>query len=205
MKHIVLALLPLVLLSACSREESSTYEVPKEASGSNPHQSMPQAAPMMGSQTDNEMVQAAHAAMSAQMPATGFEADLPEGWEEKPGSGMRKASWSIEGTSIDFYLISLSMGDVPSNVNRWRGQIGLDSASPEEVAAGIQTFQADGHTVSYTELYNEEGGKGIIAAIVDLSPSYWYFTAKGAVDELKAHSADIRKFIESVKFEGHNH
>jgi hypothetical protein len=112
---------------------------------------------------------------------------------------MRMASYSIEGTSIDFYLISLAMGDVPSNVNRWRGQVGLSDVSPEEIANEVQSFELDGHAVSYIEIYNEEGGKGIIAAIVDLSPKYWYFTAKGSVDELKTHAGDINAFLKSIQ------
>lgn len=197
MKQTVIASALLILLSSCSRDEPTTYEVPKESAA--PQQSQPAGAGMMGTRTDNELVQAAHASMSAHAPDTGYTADLPEGWTEKAGSGMRMASYSIEGTSIDFYLISLSMGDVPSNVNRWRGQVELPGASPEEIANEVQTFEVDGHAVNYIEIYNEEGGKGIIAAIVDLTPKYWYFTAKGPVDELKASAGDIKAFLESLE------
>jgi hypothetical protein len=93
------------------------------------------------------------------------------------------------------------MGDVPSNVNRWRGQVGLLSKSPEEIAKEVIHFQVDGHAVNYIEIYNETGGNGIVAAIVDLAPQYWYFTAKGSVKELKANTAAIRAFLESLKFE----
>lgn len=199
MKQIIIAASLVVMLSACSREEPTSYEVPKETSNANPHQSMQSSAPMMGSQSDNELVMAAHASMAAQMPDAGFDADLPDGWTDKGGSGMRIASYAIEGTSIDFYLISLTVGDVPSNVNRWRGQVGLDAATPEDIAADLQTFEVDGHTVNYIEIYNDDADKGIIAAIIDLAPKYWYFTAKGSVGELKANAGDIRKFIESVK------
>jgi hypothetical protein len=195
MKHACLLLVgSSLLIAGCGKEEPVSYLVPKEE---------PAPAPMtMGSDADNQAVMAAHAAMSAQMPASpGYESTLPEGWTEVPGSGMRKASYTIAGTSIDFYLIALSMGDVPSNVNRWRGQVGLPAAAPEEIAQEVQSFQASGHDVSYIEIYNAEGGKGIIAAIVDLSPSYWYFTAKGSVDELKAHASEIRGFLESLKID----
>jgi hypothetical protein len=205
MKQMIIAFSTLILLSACNREKPATYEIPKESSPSQPQQSAQSMAPMMGSQSDNELVQAAHATMSAQMPDADFSADLPEGWTENAGSGMRKASWTIGETSIDFYLIALSMGDVPSNVNRWRGQVGLPAATPEEIAEDVQTFQADGHEVNYIEIYNGESEKGIIAAIVDLSPSFWYFTAKGSVDELKSNAADIRTFLGSITFKGHSH
>ncbi len=197
MKYDVFLLISLLFLTACGGEEPSTYQVPKQTVANAPVQTM-------GSAADNQAVQAAHAARAPA--AAGFTSKLPEGWSEvSSSSAMRKASYSIEGTSIDFYLISLSMGDVPSNVNRWRGQVGLPPVSPEVLAQGLVAFQAGGHAVNYIEIYNEEGGKGIIAAIVDLAPQYWYFTAKGSVDELKNHAADLRAFLESIQFDGHNH
>ena len=132
--------------------------------------------------------------------ATGSDIRLPKGWTEVPGSGMRMVSYTIEGTSIDFYLISLPIGDIPSNVNRWRGQVGLPPASPQEIAEDTETFEVDGKSVQYIEIYNEEGDRGIIAAIIDLSPKYWYFTAKGTVDELKSNATDLRAFLKSLQF-----
>ena len=141
MKQIAFSVLSLLIFTACGREESSTYQVPKELK-------TPAPASSMGTQGDVEAVQAAHAMMTAQAPVeTGFSSELPDGWTEVPGSGMRKVSYTIEGTSIDFYLISLSMGDVPSNVNRWRGQVGLSSATPEGIAKDLSTYEVDGHAV----------------------------------------------------------
>jgi hypothetical protein len=202
-KNILFYGLLMTVLAGCSREEVQTYQAPKEPTAA---ASVQAPATSMGSASDNEAVLAAHAAMTAQAPAeTGFKATLPEGWTENPGSGMRKVSYAIEGTSIDFYLTSLSTGDVMSNVNRWRGQVGLAPAAPEEIAKDAETIKVEGHTASYSELYNVEGGKGIIASIIDLAPNYWYFTAKGSNDELKANAAGIRAFLESIKFEGHSH
>ena len=186
MKDVLLLLFAMVFLSGCGREQTKTYQAPKET-----------APPVMQAPAMN--------AAPVQPAGKGFSAELPEGWAEKSGSGMRVVSYSIEGTSIDFYLISLAMGDVPSNVNRWRGQVGLSDATPEEIVQDVQTFKSGGHDVKYIEVYNEDAGNGIIAAIVDLAPQYWYFTAKGSVDELKAHASDIRKFLESIQFEGHSH
>jgi len=169
-----------VLLSAmlvgCGQEKVRTYQTPKESP----------AVPV-----------------AVQPSGNGFAATLPEGWTEKPGSGMRMLSYAIAGSDIDFYLISLQMGDVPSNVNRWRGQVGLASLSPEAVAKQVESFRVGGHEAKYIEIYNEKNGKGIVAAIVERTPEYWYFTAKGSLGELKGHSTEIRAFLESVKLEGH--
>lgn len=193
MKIGLLLSLSIVLITACGREDSTTYQVPKKPAA-------PAQIPSMGSSADNEAVMAAHTAMAARTPAgSGFFSELPDGWTEKPGSGMRKVSYSIEGTSIDFYLISLGMGDLISNVNRWRGQVGLELASVEEIEEATETLVIDGHATRYTEINNDEGGRGIIAAIIDLAPNYWYFTAKGTPEELKANASDIRAFLESIK------
>lgn len=193
MKYGLLFFLTATLIAGCGREEIQTYRVPKEP------------APDTGIQPAVQQKPAVAAAPSGPS-GKGFKAELPEGWSEVPSSSaMRMVSYAIDGTSIDFYLISLSMGDVPSNVNRWRDQVGLPDAAPEEIAKDVVSFQAGGHGVKYIEIYNETGGKGIIAAIVDLQPQYWYFTAKGSVDELKANAAGIRSFLGSITFEGHNH
>ncbi len=185
MKKSLLSICFVILLTACRREEIETVQIPKETPAKTP--------------VVQQQVLPANSAPAAN--STGFSAAVPENWTEKPGGGMRIASYSIENTAIDFYLISLTMGDVPSNVNRWRGQVGLPPASPEEIKGEIAAFKADGRDVNYIEIYNSETGNGIIAAIVDLAPKYWYFTAKGSVDELKENAADIRKFIESIKIQ----
>ena len=92
------------------------------------------------------------------------------------------------------------MGDLTSNVNRWRGQIGLAEASAEAIAQSIKPLMAGNTPVQYIELYNEDKNRGILV-IADRAPSYWYFTAKGTVDELKAHAHDIQRFINSIRFE----
>ena len=182
----------LLFLTACGREETATYQIPKESAVVAPES-------IMGSQADVDAVQAAHAAMATSAPVgPEFTSELPAGWAEQPGSVMRKVSYTIEGTSIDFYMISLSMGDLASNVNRWRGQVSLTPASAEEIEQAAEVLDVSGKPTRYIEIYNDEGGKGIIAAIIDLAPQYWYFTAKGPVDELKAHAADIRAFLESI-------
>ena len=115
----VVCLCLIVVLAGCGRDEVVTYRAPKEASGS--------VAVEANAGGHNHSVTAAEAPRPA---GKGLSVrELPEGWTESAGSGMRIVSYSIEGTSIDFYLISLGMGDIPSNVNRWRGQIGLDTAS----------------------------------------------------------------------------
>lgn len=60
----------------------------------------------------------------------------PPGWEELPQTSMRLANFSV-GAGGECYLtvLSGSGGGVLGNVNRWRGQMGLDEITAEEVDA----------------------------------------------------------------------
>lgn len=168
----------LIILCSCGQDRIQTYQVPKQSTD------------LRGSQE-----------ITIITPKIGFEADLPETWQVIPGSGMRVVSYKIDGTKIDFYAIKLGMGDLVSNVNRWRSQIGLEEHTLEEISEYVIPLMASGAPVSFVELYNSELDKGILAAIVDTKPTYWYFTAKGSIKELRANSSDIQRFINSIRFD----
>jgi len=168
----------LIILCSCGQDSIQTYQVPKQS-------------------TDLRSSQE----IATKTPKIGFEADLPETWQVIPGSGMRVVSYNIDGTKIDFYAIKLGMGDLVSNVNRWRSQIGLEEHTLEEISEYVIPLMASGAPVNFVELYNSELDKGILAAIVDTKPTYWYFTAKGSIKELRANSSDIQRFINSIRFD----
>jgi len=67
---------------------------------------------------------------------TGLAWQLPGGWVEAPPRPMRIATFAVAGNKdIDCYLTSLTgnAGGIEANVNRWRGQVGLPPATPEEL------------------------------------------------------------------------
>ncbi len=175
--HIINGLL-LIMLCSCGKDSIETYKIPK------------QPASLRGTPE-----------ITTKTPKIGFEADLPETWQVIQGSGMRVVSYNIDGTEIDFYAIKLGMGDLVSNVNRWRSQIGLEEHTLEEISEYVIPLMASGAPVNFVELYNSELDKGILAAIVDTKPTYWYFTAKGSIKELRANSSDIQRFINSIRFD----
>ena len=73
---------------------------------------------------------------------------LPEGWTEQLVSGMRYATIQIPGdTPLELAVSSLSADDptstdyLLSNLNRWRGQLGLDAVADPE---GLQQSREKG-------------------------------------------------------------
>ncbi len=75
-------------------------------------------------------------------PSAPPEWKLPAGWHEQPGTAMRYATVAIDlaGTPLELSVTKLSRPPdkdddaVLSNINRWRGQMGLSPLAPEELA-----------------------------------------------------------------------
>jgi len=64
--------------------------------------------------------------------------DTPDGWTRQPGSAMRDLNFTFgENGEGECYLARLpgAGGGLAPNVNRWRGQMGAESLSDEEIAA----------------------------------------------------------------------
>ncbi|HVX11819.1 MAG TPA: hypothetical protein VHC22_11610 [Pirellulales bacterium] len=93
-----------------------------------------------------------------------FESDgapqwsLPAGWTERPGDQMRYATLSIDGTPLEVTVTTLSRGDsddaeyVLNNVNRWRGQLGLASLAPNELAGETKQVELNGAPATLVDL-----------------------------------------------------
>jgi len=72
---------------------------------------------------------------------------VPEGWSEQLGAGMRAATFRMGAgeTKLECSVIPLPSEDpasveyVLANINRWRGQLGLDAQSPDDFKAAIKT------------------------------------------------------------------
>lgn len=85
---------------------------------------------------------------------------LPEGWQQQPGSGMRFATilMDAEDPSLELSVIPLPMpvdGDVGAyvlaNVNRWRGQLSLPPLDAEQLAREAETVALPGSEITLVD------------------------------------------------------
>jgi len=87
----------------------------------------------------------------------------PAGWEEYKGSSMRAASWRVSGhaqTDCSLTMLPKAGGGVVSNVNRWRGEMGLDALDAAAVAK-LPRKKLLGATGTYIDLSGDfSGGRG---------------------------------------------
>jgi hypothetical protein len=83
---------------------------------------------------------------------------LPDGWEEQPGTGMRIATITIPTDSkpLELSVTSLpwtgTQADLLSNVNRWRGQMQLAPIGPQGLADCTRELAVGGTTLTIVDL-----------------------------------------------------
>lgn len=179
-------LLPvLVLLLGCSKSSDvSIYKVPKEAPKGAP-QGLPPNHPAMGGGMGEGMTPAPTDAPAS----TGLDWADPSGWKREPGAGFRVATYHLPG-EVECSVISLAgpAGGDLANVNRWRGQMGLqDVASLDGLATPLKTPLGPGVLVAF-DGDGPQKGKRMVAAIVMVDNVSWFFKLTGpkaAVDQAR--------------------
>ncbi|MDA1193821.1 MAG: hypothetical protein O2894_01415 [Planctomycetota bacterium] len=104
-----------------------------------------------------------HGAMEPAAPQ--LEWQTPAGWEQQPGSAgsMRVGSWRIAGdATADCSLVVLpgSAGGIAANVNRWRGEMGLDALDAPGIAELPRRALLGGQAVALDLEGTFSGGRG---------------------------------------------
>jgi hypothetical protein len=188
-----------LLLSACGRDDTKSYRVPKEAPA------MPQAG-----------LPAGHPDISAGGPAAAPDAPprlswtKPEGWNEAPPGQMRAASFNVkadDGKQADVSVIPLpgAAGGDLANVNRWRGQVGLAPLSAEELAKTAETVEIAGQPAQLYDVAGAASGSGdptrILGVIQQRDGMAWFFKMTGNDPLVAKEKSAFVAFLKSVKYE----
>ena len=131
----------------------------------------------------------------------GLEYDIPEGWTDQPGSAMRKASFkTAAGCEVTAFVFAAGggMSDTLGNVNRWRGQVGLEPTTAGELDAESEPMPLAGGDATYVELVGEESTT--LAAISERDGSVWFFKLNGPNDAAAADRDAFRGWLASLRF-----
>ncbi len=190
------------VLSACGRNDAKVYEVPKENSPATAQGTLPAGHPDLSMSS------------AAGLPPNTIPAKLtytkPEGWTEVTLGQMRAASFNVKnetGKQADISVIPLPgmAGGDDSNVNRWRGQVGLANLSAEELAKVAESVEIAGQPA---KLYDQAGtgsGSGeptrILGVIQHRDDTAWFFKMTGDDALVAKEKAAFIAFLKSVKFE----
>ena len=135
---------------------------------------------------------------------------LPAGWKEKELTQMRVASFAVSenGKQADVSVIPLGglAGTDPSNVNRWRGQVGLESLAEAELSKLAEKVTVGDQPADLYDLAGTAPGSGdaerIIGVILHRDDTSWFFKITGDADLVKQQKPAFISFLKSASFGG---
>lgn len=195
---LALGFLLAALASGCGRDDVKTYRIAKDQSPP-PNQSPMQAGQMPDGHPD---------VGAAAQPQLTWK--TPEGWSAAPPSEFRLASFKItggNGKQADVSIVPLpgTAGGDFANVNRWRGQVGLQSVSEEELKKLAQPVEVAGQAGALYEQTGKNPGSGegmsILAVIQHREGMAWFFKMTGDDKLVAEQKPAFVEFLKSVKFE----
>ncbi|MGH7137478.1 MAG: hypothetical protein ACREHD_17170, partial [Pirellulales bacterium] len=113
--------------------------------------------------------------------SAGLKYDVPGGWEEEAATGFRKASFRIregeESSDVSVSDLDASAGDLLPNVNRWRGQVGLEPTTERDVEQHVETIAVGTHEGQYIEMFGD--AKATSGVIVKVGDRAWFIKLTG--------------------------
>lgn len=186
----------LLAMPGCERDEIRSYRTPKDPTTTSVAASGQSEAPPASAQS---VVWA-----------------LPADWLEAPNTeSMRLATFSAgpDGVEVSLSAFPGAAGGVLSNINRWRGQLGME---PTDEAGLVETMESsvnNGASAAIVDLQSPDGQR-MLGAIVDPGDGKtWFVKANGGSDSLDAITATFGEFARSIHLSteavdphaGHNH
>ncbi|MDE3067642.1 MAG: hypothetical protein KGJ60_08835 [Verrucomicrobiota bacterium] len=141
-------------------------------------------------------------------PPSGLQWSLPAGWTEASPGEMSVASFQVPGqnggaASVSIVPLPGLAGGVEANVNRWRGQVGLDEASPDEIQKSAQSIQAGDQPAQLFDILGKNSGgesSRILAAIQRRGDTTWFIKMIGAGTLVEQQKPAFIAFLKSLKF-----
>jgi len=157
------------LAAGCGNDEVRVYQAPQDApsvaaaTAAAPANPAGTASPS-GASAGTESVASQTGVDSAASERPAVPWTVPAGWEEKPASGMRVASYAVkrpDGRSADISVVAMggAAGGELENVNRWRNQIGLEPVTEADLASQRSIVPAGNRQVVMYEL---DGKKAVL-------------------------------------------
>lgn len=196
-KPLILSTIPVLLLAlGCQQDRAAHYRVPKEAAAPAAPAGMPP--PEMGAPGTGDMPAPPHPTGQGALKWT-----LPTGWTEGEAGGMRYATLKppIQG-KVEATVVVLpgTAGGELSNVNRWRGQIGLGPIDEKALATARKAVKSKAGTVSVFDFTSQGQVKTrMVAGLLSTSDgNTWFLKLVGDAEPVGKAEPDFIRFIGSL-------
>lgn len=142
----------------------------------------------------------------SQGPVDPLTYEKPDSWTDKGASGMRAASFIAGPAEAPVQVSAIRLGGAAGgllpNVNRWRGQIGLDPIVQDELK--LTTIALASGSAKLVEMESsakdDQVAQATLVAIVEQGGSSWFFKMTGPKNTVFAERDRFEHFMKSVRF-----
>lgn len=185
---VLTAAFPLAICPGCDRAEIHSYRVPKSAEA-------PSGA---------EALLAGGAGANPGAPdraaARGVSWSVPSGWKEVPTTQqMRLATFDAGGVEVAVSAFPGAVGGTLANVNRWRGQIGLDAIDEAALGELLVTSREGPTDVSLLAMEGKDAKVMLGAIIVPGDGQTWFVKATTEAAKANALRGSFGAFARSFR------
>ena len=189
-----LIILPLILCACKPEPKISTYEVKSENAAV--------VAKVSDDSSTRNNAMKGNASMQAEVASFAEPkwGTIPKTWITSAPNPMRKGSWSItqaDGSKGEI-AVTVFPGDVggdTANVNRWRGQIGLEKVSDEKIKSDQSSLRVGNLTGRVYNLISNDGKKSTTAVILPKNNATWFFKLTGDTATVNAEKDSFLKMV----------
>jgi hypothetical protein len=145
----------------------------------------------------------------APAPAAGTpQWDVPTGWQQQPPGQMVIGRFSIGAQEAKAEVtVSAFPGDtggLVANVNRWRGQVGLDAVDAAEAEKQTESLDSPAGKATLVDVTGTDRKTGqparLIGVIVPRGGKTWFFKMLGQPELVGREKAALLKFMQSTKY-----
>jgi hypothetical protein len=203
--HGVAGVILISTLTGCNRDEAKVYNVPKDT----PPPSQPTSSQPAPEATPEAAQPAIPPPADAGMSVTPLKYQLPEGWQEKPPSDMRVASFVApgpNGQSADISVIPLPVvGRDLELVNMWRSRVQLPATSDPDAVKQAKPVAIGTEQGRLFEFVSEQpiAGKSrqrLLVAMLTRDTMSWFFKITGEDALVTSQKEKFLQFLKSVSF-----
>ncbi len=147
---------------------------------------------------------ASSAPSSSSAAASGFDFDVPTGWQPGKGGPFRLAAFEVEsdGKKAEITLSALGSrsGTLLDNVNRWRtSQLGLGAVDDAQLAPLLSNVPIGDRSGQFVDLTKEDGELGMFAVILPMEDRTIFAKILGDKALVEAQRGAFEQFVKSLR------
>lgn len=128
----------------------------------------------------------------------------PAGWEVKPGSGMRIATWVVEGQECTLMSFPGDVGGDEANIRRWLGQVGqsVDDDTLSEFVSTPSPLVTEGglpvRFFDFSRILPEGATKSVLAGIIPVGDQSVFVKLMGDAAVLQRQRSAFEALCRSI-------